>query len=72
MKLELVIEGNGIPIAGITASADTAEVELAEPALALIPTELDLPDAVPVLADKAYDRDPLRDGRRSRRHASCS
>ena len=61
MKLELVVDRGGVPVGVVTAAADTAEVDLAEPALASIPAGVDLPPDVPVVADRAYDSDPLRD-----------
>lgn len=61
MKLELVVERGGIPVGVVTASADTAEVDLAEPALASIPAGVEVPWDVPVVADRGYDSDPLRD-----------
>lgn len=44
-----------------TAAANIPETELIGPALESIPEAIDLPDDVPVIADKAYDSDPLRD-----------
>jgi transposase len=61
MKLELVVERTGVPIGVVTASADTAEVKLAEPVLATIPEEVEVAWDVPVVADRGYDSDPLRD-----------
>jgi transposase len=59
MKVELVIDGGGIPMAALSAAANVAEVDLAEPVLEEIPLPLAKP--VPVTADKAYDSDPLRE-----------
>ena len=59
MKIELVIDRNGIPLAVVPAAANVAEVDLAEPVLEAI--TIDLPPSVPVIADKAYDSDPLRE-----------
>jgi len=61
MKLEIVVERTGVPIGVVTASADTAEVNLAEPVLATIPEEVEVGWDVPVVADRGYDSDPLRD-----------
>jgi transposase len=61
MKLEVVIDGRGVPLAVVPAAADVAEVDLAEPALADLPAGIAVPAGVPVVADKGYDSDPLRD-----------
>lgn len=47
----------------LTDSARTSEVELAPLVLGTIPAVVALPDRVPVLADRAYDSDPLREER---------
>lgn len=59
MKIELAIDKNGTPLAAIPAAANVSEVDLAEPVLEDITVEL--PDSVPVIADKGYDSDPLRE-----------
>jgi transposase len=59
MKIELAIDRNGTPLAAVPAAANVAEVDLAEPVLESI--SIDLPPTVPVIADKAYDSDPLRE-----------
>jgi IS5 family transposase len=61
MKVEVVIERTGVPVGVVTAGADTAEVDLAEPALATIPSGVSIGRDVPVVADRGYDSDPLRD-----------
>lgn len=60
-KIELVTDANGIPIGAATAAANIAETALIGPALDSIPAAVELPQGVPVIADKAYDSDPLRD-----------
>jgi len=57
--VELVIDGAGTPLAALSAAANIAEVDLAEPVLEEIPLPLAKP--VPVVADKGYDSDPLRE-----------
>ena len=64
MKLEVVVDGQGLPLGTVVAPAHVAETNLAEPVLEDVP--IPLPQNVPVLADKGYDCDPLRD-RLSRR-----
>ena len=59
MKVELVVDAGGTPLAALSAAAHVAEVDLAEPVLDEIPLPLAKP--VPVIADKAYDSDPLRE-----------
>jgi transposase len=59
MKIELAIDKNGTPLAAIPAAANVPEVDLAEPVLKNI--SIELPDKVPVVADKGYDSDPLRE-----------
>lgn len=46
--------------ADATAEANVAELELIIPALKAIPEAIDIPSNVPLIADKAYDSDPLR------------
>lgn len=58
MKVELVIDARGLPLAAVSAAANLAEGDLAEPVLEEIPVPV--PKPVPVVADKAYDSDPLR------------
>ena len=53
MKVELVVDGAGTPLAALSAAANVAEVDLAEPVLEEIPLPLAKP--VPVVADKGYD-----------------
>jgi transposase len=60
MKVEVVTDAEGIPIGVATGAADLAETELIGPALDSIPEAVELPAEVPVIADKAYDSDPLR------------
>ena len=50
----------GIPLAAFTDSAGVAEVHLLEPTLASIPQSIRLPERMPLIADRAYDSDPLR------------
>ena len=59
MKLEVVTDARGIPLGTVVAAADRAETDLVEDAIDDIPVPL--PDHVPLVADRGYDADPLRD-----------
>ncbi len=61
MKLAVVVDRAGVPVGVVTAPANVPEAHLAVPALASIPEGVFVPWDVPVLADRAYDSDPLRD-----------
>jgi transposase len=60
MKVEVVTDAEGVPIGVATGAADLAETDLIGPALDSIPEAVELPAGVPVIADRAYDSDPLR------------
>ena len=60
-KIEVVPDANGIPIGAATSADNIAETALIGPALASIPAAVELPHDVLVIADKAYDSDPLRE-----------
>jgi len=59
MKLEIVIDGKGLPLGMATAAANVSEQELLLPALEDVPVEVLA--GTPVVADKGHDSDPLRD-----------
>ena len=59
--VSVVTDRRGTPLGAVTDGADVHEVNRAPAALADVPAELPLPWAVPVLADRAYDSDPLRE-----------
>jgi transposase len=61
MKLAVVIDGRGVPLSVVPAAANAAEVDLAEPALTDLPAGISRPERAPVVADKGYDSDPLRE-----------
>lgn len=61
MKLGVVVERGGIPLAAETDAASVSEVVLGPAVLAAIPVTVSVPWGVPVLADRAYDSDPLRE-----------
>ncbi len=55
----VVADGQGIPLACSTASASPAKVKLVEGALIQVPRPEDR--CIPLIADRAYDSDPLRE-----------
>jgi len=61
MKVEIVVDATGIPLGMVTDSAQVSETLLGEVALVDIPASIAVPDQVPVIADRAYDSDPLRE-----------
>lgn len=61
MKVEIVVEATGIPLGMVTDAASVSETLLGEVALVDIPATVAVPDPVPVVADRAYDSDPLRE-----------
>ena len=54
-------DATGIPLGVATDAANVSETMLAGAALADIPSEVPVPFGVPVIADRAYDSDPLRE-----------
>jgi IS5 family transposase len=61
MKVELVTDRRGTPIGVATDAAGVPETALAGAALASIPAAAQAPHGAPVIADRAYDSDPLRE-----------
>lgn len=61
MKVAVVTEATGIPIGVATDAANVPETVLAGAARADIPAAVPVPFGVPVIADRAYDSDPLRE-----------
>ena len=59
MKLEVVVDGSGLPLGMTTAGADACESALLLEALDDVP--LEVPEGTPVIADKGHDCDGLRD-----------
>ena len=59
MKLEVVTDAAGIPLGTTIAAANRAETDLIEEALDDVPVAL--PEQIPLIADRGYDSDPLRD-----------
>ena len=59
MKLEVVVDRSGLPLGTATPAANVSEQALLVEALDDVP--LELPDGIPVVADRGHDSDPLRD-----------
>src|SRR4051812_33445202 len=59
MKPEVVTDARGLPLGTTVAAADRAETDLIADALDDLPVPL--PERVPLVADRGYDSDPLRD-----------
>jgi len=59
MKLEIVVDADGLPLGLATAAANVSEQALLMPALNDIP--LEVPEGTPVVADRGHDSDSLRD-----------
>jgi transposase len=61
MKVEVVVDARGTPVGLATDAANVAETDLAPGALADLPFGIAGAPRPPVVADRAYDSDPLRD-----------
>ena len=61
MKVEVATDRTGVPVGVATDAAGVPETVLGPAALAAIPAAVGVPPGVPVLGDKAYDSDGLRE-----------
>lgn len=61
MKIGMAVERSGVPVGVLTDAANVGEPDLGARVLAQVPAEISLPKEVPVLADRGYDSDALRD-----------
>ncbi len=61
VKIEVVTDRTGLPIGVATAAARVPQVSLGPAAPACIPAVVAVPFGTPVMADRAYDSDPLRE-----------
>jgi hypothetical protein len=59
VKLEVVTDARGLPLGTTAAAANRPETDLIEEALDNIPVPP--PERVPLIADRGYGSDPLRD-----------
>ena len=64
MKLAVAVDERGRPLSVATAAANVAEINLAGPVLDQLPNEV--PEETPVVADRGYDSDRLREETASR------
>jgi transposase len=60
MKVGMAVERHGVPVGVLTDAADVGEPDLGERVMARVPAELTGAD-VPVVADRGFDSDALRD-----------
>jgi transposase len=60
VKVELVVDRTGIPLGLATDAAGVPETVLVLPAVDDIPATVLAPADTPLVADRAYDSDPLR------------
>jgi IS5 family transposase len=63
MKLEIIVDASGLPLAMAAAPANIRETKVLLPAVEQIP--VDIPTGTPLIADKGHDSDPLRDALQS-------
>jgi transposase len=61
VKVELATDRTGIPVGVATGAASVPETATGPAARAAIPSAVPIRWGVPVLADRGYDSDPLRD-----------
>ena len=61
MKVGMAVERHGVPVGVLTDAANVGEPDLGERVLARIPVEVEVPADVPVVADRGFDSDNLRD-----------
>ena len=61
MKVGMAVERHGVPVGVLTGAANVGEPDLGGRVLDGIPPEVELPDDVPVVADRGFDSDGLRD-----------
>jgi len=61
MKIGMAVERSGIPVGVLTDSADVGEPAVGRRVLDRLPPEVDVPADAPVVADRGFDSDELRD-----------
>jgi transposase len=61
MKVGMAVERHGVPVGVLTDAANVGEPDLGGRVLEQMPPEVEVPDGVPVVADRGFDSDALRD-----------
>jgi IS5 family transposase len=61
MKVSVAVDRTGVPVGVLTAAANVADAHLAADTLGAIPEGVEPAAGTPVIADKGYDSDPLRE-----------
>lgn len=61
MKIAITVEGSGIPLGVATDAANVPETMVGPAAVASISAGVKLRWGLPLIADRAYDSDPLRE-----------
>jgi transposase len=61
MKVGMAVERHGIPVGVLSDAANAGEPELGARVLEQMPPEVEVPAGVPVVADRGFDSDALRD-----------
>jgi transposase len=61
MKVEVITDARGTPVAVVVEAANAAETDLCAVAIDHLPLTLPVPPNTPLIYDRAADSDPLRD-----------
>jgi len=61
MKIGMAVEQKGVPVGVLTDAANVGEPDLAQRLLEQMPPEVETPQGAPVLADRGFDSDTLRE-----------
>ena len=61
MKVGMAVERHGIPVGVLSDAANAGEPELGARVLEQMPPEVEVPAGVPVVADRGFDSDALRE-----------
>lgn len=61
MKVGMAVERHGVPVGVLTDAADVGEPDVGRRVLEQMPPEVEVPAGVPVVADRGFDSDELRD-----------
>lgn len=61
MKVGMAVERHGVPVGVLTDAANVGEPDLGQRVLEQMPPGVEVPPGVPVVADRGFDSDGLRD-----------